>query len=101
MYKDYEQMPPRPDGWGSGPSIEYRGFTITNRFETELGDFNSLQQAKNAIDASLAMKKLQDKGAALKRLWGSCELENGAERREYEENQINNHFENELYEREF
>jgi len=27
------------------------------------------------------------------------ELENGTDRREYEENQINNHFENELYER--
>lgn len=95
-----DNTPPRPAEYGNGKSTEYRGFVITDRFEVKgFGDFISIQQAKNSIDASIAMKKLQDKGAMLKRFMGSCELENGAERREYEENQINNYFENELYDR--
>jgi len=98
--KHSQTIPPRPAEFGNGVTTEYRGFTITDKFYVkQFGEFISLQQAKNYIDTSLAMKKLQDKGAALTKLWGACELENGEARREREAEQINNHFENELYER--
>ncbi len=42
------------------------------------------------------MKKLQDKGAALRKLIEHEEYENGSERREYETNQINEYYEREL-----
>jgi isocitrate lyase len=92
----YDNTPPRPPEYGNGKSTEYRGFIITDRFEVKgFGEFISIQQAKNMIDASLAMKKLQDKGAALKKFVSLGVCQTDAER--FEE-QVNNHFENELYE---
>ena len=94
----------RPADYANGKTTEYRGFTISDRFiiskngkTVKFPQQWSLTGCKNIIDASIAMNKLQDKGAALRKMTGSCELENGSERREFEERQINNHFENELY----
>lgn len=60
----------------------------------------SKQDAMRLIDSSLKMKAKQDKQAALKKLStiisGECELENGTERREREEEMVNNYFESEL-----
>jgi len=101
----YGLIKDRPVEFANGKTTEYRGFTISDRFiiskdgkPVKFPQQWSLTGCKNIIDASLAMNKLQDKGAALRKMTGSCELENGSERREFEERQINNHFENELYE---
>ena len=77
----------RPAEYGSGKTTEYRGFTISDRFiiskdgkPVKFPQQWSLAACKNMIDTSIAMNKLQDKGAALRKLTsGSCELESGNE----------------------
>jgi hypothetical protein len=106
------------DGWeeaedfanSGGPVTEYRGFGITGDFQiTKNGKFvftawhqrcQDLEQAKTQIDMSIMANDLMKKYPNLSKINipDFCELENGSERQEYEENQINNHFENELYE---
>lgn len=101
----YETIPDRPAEFGNGITTQYRGFEISDRFVISkngkvipFGECWSLQQAKITIDQSLAAwDKLHDKQASLRKLNGSCELEDGQQRREYEENQINNYFDTQLY----
>ena len=101
----YDPTPDRSQEYGNGVSTEYRGFTITDTFDVVKGGklvwrCGSVQAAMNRIDTSIAMKKLQDKGAALRQFTGSCELENGEERREREADQVNHYYENENYKHE-
>ena len=94
-------IPPRPAEFRNGEITLYKGFTITDNFDvTQNGkvifrDNISIQQAKNIIDQSLAMKAKQDLGKLWKR-FTEDELENGEARREYEAKQVDNYFENQL-----
>ena len=98
----YDNTPPRPSEYGNGITTEYRGFTISDRFEVSCGskvlwECMGLQQAKNSIDSSIAMKAKQDLGSLWKRfVSGECELENGSEARERDSERVNEYFENQL-----
>jgi hypothetical protein len=106
------------DGWeeaetfsnSGGPVTEYRGFGITPQFQiSKNGKFvftawhqrcEDLEQAKTQIDMSIMAKEIMGNHPNLSKINipDFIELENGEARREHEEKQINNHFENELYE---
>ncbi len=100
----HDQTPQRPAEYRNGVTTDYKGFTISDTFVVSKGgkfftECISLQQAKNIIDQSNSqkLKQMPDKQKMLGRLWGSCELENGAARIEYETEQINNYHENQLH----
>ena len=97
----YNPTPDRPAEYGNGVSTEYRGFTITDTFNVVkdgklVWQCMSPQAARSIIDQSEAMRNRPNLQAALTKMWGSCELEDGQERRHYEENQINAYYEQQL-----
>jgi len=98
----YDNIPPRPPEYGNGVTTEYRGFTISDRFEVSCGskflwECMSIEQAFNSIDSSIAMKAKQDLGSLWKRfVSGECELENRSAEIERDAERVNEYFDNQL-----
>lgn len=96
-------LPNRPADYGNGIPTDYRGYVITDTFDVVkngkvIWSNTSMAQAKSIIDQSEALRNRPCMQTSLRKLAGSCELENGSEQREWEAERVNQYYENQNWE---